>query len=239
MLRCRLSGIATILAVVCLAVARPAEAQIGGLIKKKVKEAVKGETPSSTSEKSAAPAGPRFNEYVLELTPANLDKLEAGLQAEKAYRDSVEAKYAKVKTQEEYTQCSTNVMMSPEAQQLTSNADASNLQSAQAAGQKLMALIKKKCGEDPGTLNKSADLRKAQEHGVEASGLTAEAYAIIEERIPPFCGGDGGTAQVQGAASGIYYVYTEAEMAALKPRCEKLMAVLSPKSPPAGRGMKR
>ena len=238
MLRCRLPGIATMLAVVCLSVPQPADAQIGGLIKKKVKEAVKGETSSSTGEKSAAPAGPQFSETVLELTPANLDKLETGLRAEKAYRDSVEAWYAKVKTPEEYAQCRTNAMMSPEAQQLASNADASNLQSAQDAGQKLMALIKKKCGEDPGTLNKNADLRKAQGHGVEASGLSAEAYAVIEERIPPFCGGDGGTAQVQGSGSGIYYVYSETEMAALKPRCEKLMALLSPKPAPAGRRMK-
>ena len=74
MLRCRLPGIATMLAVVCLSVPQPADAQIGGLIKKKVKEAVKGETSSSTGEKSAAPAGPQFSETVLELTPANLDR---------------------------------------------------------------------------------------------------------------------------------------------------------------------
>jgi hypothetical protein len=58
----------------------------------------------------------------LELKEDVLAKLEKTLQCEKDFRAAVDAKYAKMPTQEQYQQCSMDAMMSPEAQAIVSKA---------------------------------------------------------------------------------------------------------------------
>lgn len=238
MLHGRLPLIATAIAVVCLSIPRPVDAQLGGFIKKKVKDTVKGQVSGSTGDASAAggtraptsPSGPQFDERVLELNPGNLDKLQTALVAERAFRDSLNASYARMKTPEQYQQCKMNAMMGPEAQQVTKSIDYNDVQASQAAGQKLLAIVAKQCGADPSGQNKGAELNKAPANAAEAAGLSQEQYAVLKERVKPFCSEGGGTGKVAGSGARIFYVYTESEIAALQPRCEKLMALMPTKA---------
>ncbi len=231
-----------VIAVACLSLPRPAEAQLRGFIKKKIAEKAVGtvvgkdssETaaaaPAHGEARAAAPAGPRFDERVLEMTPANLDKLQAALVAEKAYRDSVEAAFAKMLTPEQYQPCKMKAITSPEAQKLTQHVDYGNTQATQETAQKLLALVAKQCGPEPSSKDKNGELYQAGAHAAEVAGLSPEQYAVLRERLTPFCSGDGG-ARIPGSGPGIYYVYSETEIAALQPRCAKLMALM-----PAGAG---
>jgi len=231
MMRCRIGRLAMLGAILCLFVPQPAHAQIGGFIKKKVKQAVKGQVTGGDTAAAtrAAPSGPTFDEWVLELTPANLDRFEQGLTAERAFRDSIDAVYAKLPSPEAYQTCQIRVATSPEALKLVQNIDPSNVQAAMQANQKRLDLAEKRCGPDPARRSKSDDLRGAEARGAAAAGLKPSQYGIIKERVKPFCGPGGGTAKVAGAMSGMYYVYSETEMSALQPRCQKLVALIDAK----------
>lgn len=242
MLRRRMPWVVALAAVVCLSVPSPASAQIGGFLKKKVKQAVKGQVAGGDSASAkAAPAdgsGPRFSEYVLELNADNLDKLEKALAAEKAYTDSVNAAYGKLSTPEQYQQCMIQTTMDPEAAKITANmTDAASMQKAQ---ERLMAFRERKCGKDPERAmeGKKEALRKASGRGAEAVGIKPSALSIMKERITPFCE-SGGQAKVKGDSEGMYYVYTPTEVASIQPRCAKLTALLAPPKaaakPAAGR----
>ena len=243
MVRRRIAWMLALGAVVCASSPRPASAQLGGLIKKKVKQAVEGQSGSASAAapaapSPAAPAGPRFNEYVLELTSSNLDKFQVGLAAEKAYRDSVYAVYARMKTPREYQQCTMTAMMSPDGQKLV-HGDMRTTEAMQEAGLKLKALMTQRCGPDPSSgSEKEAALYAAPAHSAAAAGLTEEQYGIIKERVKPFCGEGGGAARIAGSGGGIYYVYSETEIAALQPRCAKLVALMDTKPQAAGRRVK-
>ena len=243
MLARRLPWLALAVAVACLSMPGPAEAQLRGFIKRKIGEKAIGKVvgkdsaASASAPKESAAAGPHFDDVVLEMTSPTLDKFQTGLMAEKAYRDSVQATYARMMTRDQYEQCKAKAMTSPEVQNLVHNADYSSAQAAQETGQKMMAMLARHCGPDPSTMDRSRDLRKAGEHGAEVAGLTQEQYAVLLERVTPFCGEGGGTAKIQGSGSGIFYVYSEAEIAALQPRCQKLMALL-PSTTTGGRRTK-
>ena len=230
-MRRRMGRLAMLGAVLCLFVPQPAHAQIGGFIKKKVKQAVKGQPVGgdTAAATKAAPSGPTFDECVLELTPANLDRFEQGLTSEKAFRDSIEAVYARMPSPEAYQACQIKVATSPEALRLVQNIDPSNVQAAMEANQKRLDLADRRCGPDPSRHSKSDDLRGAAARGATAAGLKPSQYGIIKERVKPFCGPGGGAARVPGAMSGMYYVYSETEMSALPPRCPKLVAMIDAK----------
>jgi hypothetical protein len=64
---------------------------------------------------------------------------------------------------------------------------------------------------------------------LQAGGFTRTQYAILKERIAPFCaspttGSDGGV-RIPGSDNQ-FYVYSPEEVEALRPRCETLMAAL-------------
>ncbi len=227
MMSSRLSRLALLAGLVCLALPAHADAQIGGFLKKKIKQAVKGDSTEQTAQKGgpakAAPGGPAFDEYVLQLSSRNLDRLEQALAGEKAFRDSVLAVRAKLMTPQQYGQCRYKAMGSPEAQALTANPpkDAAGFQKYNSDFE---AFIQKRCGANPNTF-KEEDLSPGAEIGARASGLTRQQYAIMKERIAPFCKA-GGAARVPGAMPGMDYVYAPEEIAALQPRCTKLMGLL-------------
>lgn len=208
----------------------PAQAQIGGLVKKKLKDAVKaqaGQTEQPAASQGA-PQGPTFGDYVVEMTPANLDRLETALRAEKAYRDSIATFYARLPTADAYGQCNTQVMMSPEAQKISeSMPENADLATVQKMGQQLQDLVVKKCGPDPSTFHKSDDLRRAPETGAKAAGFTKDQYAIMQERIVPFCKAGDAPSRIPGSGTNIYYVYAPGEVQALGPRCSKLVPLIA------------
>lgn len=94
-----------------LAVTPPASAQLGGLIKKKVADAVKApEKKSETSAKSEGglPSG------TIEITPPVLEGFLRGLQTEIRLTKEFRAVLAKYPTEQEFSRCNANVLVSPE-----------------------------------------------------------------------------------------------------------------------------
>jgi hypothetical protein len=206
--------------------------QFGGLVKKAksvVSPPESGKSTEASTQSGNSPA-PSFNDRVLELNTDNLAKLEKALTCEKDFRAQVNAKFAKMQTPEQYQQCMIQVMMSPEAQAIAESKSADVTQQ----GMQLMALQEKKCGKDPQRINKGEELRPAKEQGAKCGGLTLTQYNIAVERIAPFCNA-GGQEKVKGSGSNIYYVYTPAEVSAVKPNCSKLMALINENNEPARR----
>ena len=208
--------------------------QLGGFIKKRVKDVVKPADKGSeaTTEQSNTNTTPRFNENVLELNAENLAKLEKALTCEKDFRASVEAKYAKLPNQDDYSQCMMEAMLSPEIQAITKG-PTDTAQQAQAMGNKLKEFTEKKCGQNPETFtrDKADELRTSKEQGAKCGGLTQTQYSIATERITPFCN-SGGQEKVK-AYGNIYYVYSPAEMSAIQPKCANLAGLISDLNKPA------
>ena len=111
------------------------EAQLGGLIKKKVKEAIKKpETPPPTAEPSApaspaAPSAPAstsastsnsnptgFGSAIIEITPPTFDQLMRGLQMEIDGQAALKKEIARYGTHDQYEACKVRVAQSPAGQ---------------------------------------------------------------------------------------------------------------------------
>jgi hypothetical protein len=177
-----------------LTMATVAEAQLGGLIKKKVSEAVKG--PEKTEAKPAD-AGRKsfFNDDVLEITQPVLDGFERGLRTEVALRDEFREFLAKLKTPAQYQACKNDVSASPEGQKIATrmlslpeSTPPEELQRViLKAGQELEALQTKKCGTDPAewTEEKRAEkLREFEVKAAEAAGPEAPPGKDLEPAGP-------------------------------------------------------
>ena len=214
-------------ALVAAAIPAPAHAQLGGLIKKKVKEKVvqkvgRGDsartTPPDTSTPNAAgkgartappSSGPRFNEHVLEITPELIDRLEKGLAAEEVVRQEIERKIGKVLDRDEYEKCQTAVLRGPEGQKVYErsrdlvNGDTTyaHLQKAsQELARRMEQVVEPKCGLAP---RKAEGIRTQHADSLEAaapaaSGLTRLQLTIMKERILPLCA----STQAVAAAAG-------------------------------------
>ena len=256
------------MAAVMLAVAinpAPARAQIGGLIKKKVKEKVvqtagRGDSartsPTDTSTRKAADkaartakpsSGPRFNEYILEITPELLDQLEKGLAAEEVVRQRIERKIGKVLDRDEYKKCEMAVLRGPDGQKVyrqsmdLANGDTTYehiRKASEELARRMEQVVEPKCGLEP---RKAEEIRSQHADTLEAaapaaSGLSRVQLTFAKERILPLCaaiqavtvaGGEARVpAEVQPGANPIYYVYTPNEVKAVEPRCAKLANAL-------------
>jgi hypothetical protein len=255
--------IATML--VAAAIPAPANAQIGGLLKKKVKEKIvqkaggADSTAIAAGDTSAAGAagkraraatpssGPRFNEYVLEITPTVLDQLEKGIAAEEVVRQKIERKIGKVLTRDEYEKCEAAVLSGPEGQKVyeqarnlaTGDTTYERIQKAsEELARRMEQVVEPKCGLEP---RKAEEIRTQHADSMEAaapaaSGLTRLQLTIVKERILPLCAATQAVAAAasevrvpagaQHSANPIYYVYTPNEVNALQPRCAKLASAL-------------
>lgn len=70
------------------------------------------------------------------------------------------------------------------------------------------------------------DLQSGPEKvGQKAAGLTERQYAILRERVVPFCtaAGAGGSGELRIDGG---FIYSTAEVEALRPRCAKLLPAL-------------
>lgn len=251
---------------VAAAVPAPAHAQLGGLIRKKVKEKVAQKIGGTDSAKTARPdtsapdaagkaartappaSGPRFTEYVLEITPALLDQLEKGLAAEEVVRQSIERKIGKVLSRDEYKKCEAAVLRGPEGQKVyqqsrdLANGDTTyeHIQKAsRELARRMEQVVEPKCGLEP---RKAEEIREQHADSLEAaapaaSGLTRVQLTLLKERILPLCAATQAVAAAadevrvpagtQDSAKAIYYVYTPNEVKALQPRCAKLASALN------------
>lgn len=222
-----------------------ASAQIGGLVKKKVKDTVV-QTVAGPDAAAASPAAPRpvFNAHVLEITPGVLDRLEKALAAESVTREENDRRVGKVLDAEEYERCRQRVAMSPKTQEIMEEHlqvlgdETSTQQQRERAMQematRLEALTEPECGLEP---NKAEKLRSELAPRVtaaaeEASGLGDLQLSILKERILPFCvapeaAAAAGELRLPGETNTAFYVYSPTEVEALQPRCGGLLEALT------------
>jgi hypothetical protein len=188
-----------VLAGCALAASPPsAEAQLGGLIKKKVTEAIKkkpadsaqapGKQPSASQNNPAA----SFGSAVLEITPATFDAVIRGLNAELKLQDEFRQVLAKFPTDEEYAACKKRVPETPEGKKLMAEY-ANAMQDPKpaemqrrmlAVGEKLQALEKTQCPNDPDTWNSSKRMEKLEqirEQAAEAAGIGASTSSVAND----------------------------------------------------------
>ena len=251
---------------VAAAVPAPVHAQLGGLIKKKVKQTIVqkvggndstattgADTPAPGAAKKAARAappgpGPQFSEYLLELTPELLDRLEKGLAAEEVVRQNIERKIGKVLTHDEYEKCQAAVLRGPDGQKVYEqsrdlvNGDTTYARIRKASedlAKRIEQVVEPKCGLEP---RKAEQIRTQHADTLEAaapgaSGLTRMQLTIVKERILPLCAATQAAAAVAGevrvpamasaSSNPIYFVYTPNEVSAVQPRCANLARALS------------
>jgi len=261
----RLMPCAVVAAMLAAAIPAPAHAQLGGLIKKKVKDKVaqtigRGDSARTAPPDTSAPdaagkaartapprPGPRFSEYMLEITPELLDRLEKGLAAEEVVRQEIERKIGKVLSHDEYKKCQAAVLRGPEGQKVyqqsrdLANGDTTyeHIQKAsRELARRMEQVVEPKCGLEP---RKAEEIREQHADSVEAaapaaSGLTRLQLTIVKERILPLCAATQAVAAAAGemrvpagtqnGANAIYYVYTPNEVNAVQPRCAKLASAL-------------
>ena len=202
-----------------------ADAQLGGFIKKKVKEAIK--PPEKPSEPAPGPAGQSSNASaeeggssglptimgdVLAISSETIGRVMRGLDSEAAMLADFHKVLAKYPTREQYDQCKTKAMMTPEGQKIgmamlniPSNATAEQTQAIIVKmNVDAEAIQKKACPLDPNDWNdlkrservkeiheKAASLArpKSADTAVVASGggLSEREYAVLIERMIFYC----------------------------------------------------
>jgi hypothetical protein len=192
---------------------------------------------TDTASKTSAPRahGPSFDEATLEITPALLDRFEKGATAEAAERKDVERQIAKFLPRDAFEKCQQSLMRTPEAQaayrEYTGMLKGTDQEAMRKAsewyGKRLAEITRPKCGPSPSDaeIMKGDLLGGPEKVGQKAASLTERQYAILKERILPFC-----TAAVASGPGELRidggFVYTAAEMEALRPRCATLSPAL-------------
>jgi len=210
------------------------------------------QTPApAAAKKKPAPAwsspdegGSRYGGEVLEISPEVLDRFAAGLAAEEAARKAIAAKSAAIRSQADYDQCKSNVMMTPEGMKLLEdyntavnahpNDFAAMQKAATAMKLKMDAMADKACGPDPSSASVSLpnQLRDAETAAAKGQGFTPRQFAILKERVLPLCLSDPAPKSAKGlklpGQGNASFVYTAAEVEALRPRCEAFLKALKP-----------
>lgn len=226
-----------------------AQAQFGGLknrLKKKV-EGMAGSKDSASAAKAPAPAGapaagaprrtagPAYNDRIIEMTPEVLDRFAAALAAERSDRAAAAQALSPAMAQK-YQRCTVQVAQSPEGKALYDKITAAMGRSDMDEYQKLAAenaaLTLRKCGPNPQSGAYRDSLSKRPVLTAAGTGkFTPEQYALLKERVVPFCKGGAeeadGTTRVKGFGREIYYTYGSGEAAALRPRCGDLSKAIA------------
>lgn len=165
------ASVVVLLVLAALTLPQPAGAQLGGLIKKKVSDAVKQapkkkETPQPATQPETTPQAmapsrpggfPRISGDALIITPAMLERLTRGMDAELAMQKDFEKELARYPTLSQYEDCKAKVAMSPEGQKVMNamstvpeNATPEQFQAIMVKmGADMEALTKKGCPLDP------------------------------------------------------------------------------------------
>ncbi|MGD1147969.1 MAG: hypothetical protein ABR961_08475 [Thermoanaerobaculaceae bacterium] len=227
-------------AIAAAAVAGPLVAQTPGHSKP---------TPGPATTPSVAGVRLEFGGSLLEITKETLDRFAKGLADEEEARKVVATatpKPAPRMTKTEYDACQQSLMTTPEYMQLAQeyagsvSAHPKDATAARDAAQELMsklgAMIEKTCGPDPSRSNEKLDtanrLREAETKAAESNGFTLRQYAVLKERVTPLCLSDPvppdpAGLKLKGQGNALL-VYTAAEVAALRPRCEAFVKLLYP-----------
>ncbi len=240
----------------------PASAQIGGLLKKKLKEKIvhtvvardttaeappadapDGAEAQAPSVKKRAPgtAGPTFDEYNPEITPELLDRLEKLLAAQEAARTDVARRTARFLPEKAHHDCVSKLVVpgSPDyaaiAAELRAAAQKSSpeerQQALEAQGKHMQQLQEKRCGPNPIRQRdiRAAILDTAYKAALAGNGFTAQQYAVVLERLVPFCDAASGSASQLPAG-----VYSPLEVKTMQARCVRLAPALKRAASPWG-----
>lgn len=221
----------------------PAEAQLGGLMRKakeKAQDAMKGPAPRKPA--------PAFDNHVLEITDERIDQLIKGLVAEKSTSETKSAqgrRQWKEREDQAYAQRKQNYdvkMASFNKEQDAWNAKVTPINKCRDAVDRKYASnprdAKKKseydkCGEPPigparpdvpEPLPAATEPGDPVEAGVRASGLTSDQYSVMKERVAYLVSID---ADFRNAKQSSGYGFTDGEAAAALKRLEELKALKS------------
>lgn len=197
---------------------------IGDRLKKKAKEAVLGKDEKKDESSSATSSSSGRTSSRIEITSNVLDRFLKGLAAEQSKREALVKRASCVK-QAQSTPEYMNVMASeaPAIEKITDSnmSDEKKMAEMQRIGavleKKEAAFMEQKCGAEVERMNQS----EYEAIGAEAGGFTAGQYAILKERIHPFC-----ESAAKGGSGGVNLVFTEAEVAAITPRCSALLPAI-------------
>ena len=249
-MRARFAGLATVVLGLWL-VPVPAQAQFGDMLKKAAKEKVKEKVAGGGEAKPATPAaaekGSRsrsevkspYNSWVLEMTPEVLDRFAVAIVEENRVRDSLVAlAKRKPEFERQHGECVQRISQDARMQGYMSRLGDDKL--TQAQKQKAMTdmndYMVSTCGEQH--RNAATDAEDALRRGAfteaaaKAGSFASKGqYGVVRERILPFCrsgveAGEG-SAQVPGDGTNIFYVYSAAEISALRPRCGEFVKLLA------------
>jgi hypothetical protein len=160
-------------------------AQLGGLLRRKIGEVVKGDEPTkeaaekTATEPAATPASRDPN--VVEVNDAVLTALENSLQTEIRLREEFRKELAALKTPEQYNACTAEVYLSPEGQKISmrvvevvENATQAQMQAVAAQVSKdIEALTLKTCGPDVRQFNDSWRAKRLSEIQSQAAGAAS------------------------------------------------------------------
>jgi hypothetical protein len=237
------SGTALVIATLLAALpANPAQSQIGGLIKKKAAEAVKGKAADKTDDASTAATdscGP--------LTPQKVQDLLRGLQAEATARNEFDSMVAKAEASKAESDAKSKACRDAEnggptmQKMLTEGFTGSNAPSTGAAVQEQMAKNKakweeyldKKCGKTTAapTYDQRDAYKKAHADGAKAAGMSEYCYDVAADRVIAFCR-LGAKEQKAAVENGLRvektreWLFTADEAKAIQPHCNELMTAL-------------
>ena len=227
MTRSQVSAVA-LAAIAALAPIQPAGAQLGGLIKKKVSEAIKPTEKAAEPARSTNQPGSLFNADVMQITPGSLESLTSAMESERSMQNEFRKELAKYPTKEEYGACQQKAVMTPEGQKIAGamgnvpeGTSAEEFQRIMTKMQTDMeALIRKTCPLNPDDWSDHkkrervvAIHRKASApfdtigvRGVSGDGvseLSARRNDILTERIVAYCEAKKAGADVPGGADGL------------------------------------
>jgi hypothetical protein len=211
-----------------------AHAQLGGLIKKKVGDAVK--SPDKSKEKAKAPdgeQGPKFNERVVELTEPVVKGLRKGLDLEIAQLTEFRQFLGTIKTEEQYDACTVDVARTPDAQkimlQMTDLPDNTTSEQLQRIREKMNvdmnALLKKRCGVNL-TEEWSDDKRQDKISEIHRSAATAAGLLLVAKSPGQLEESAADAAPAAGLAEG------PAATEPFDPSAADIAGILSSRTPP-------
>lgn len=210
---------------------------------------IAGATVVAAAEPAGA-RGPAFGGSLVEMTPDALARFGKALAAEEGARrqvaDSAAAAEASQKQRrQQFDECQMRLITSPEYQKVMQEMSqvmqdakptASWQQALQVVTAKQETLQTKVCGPEPGrdasASGVAASLREIEGKVAKENGFTPRQYAILKERVSPLCLSDTtppwpAVVRVPSADNN-FYVYTAAEVTALRPHCPVFLKLLYP-----------
>jgi hypothetical protein len=169
------------------------------------------------------------------MTPDVLDRFTQALNAESAHEKQAKIAESKLLPADKRSACTLHLYQtSAERQRMQKEYEAAmqkqDMAGMQKAGNEISAFENEHC---PARSASAVQALHVLPPAVLASAnLTGEQYAVLKERVAPFCHSaptaTAEGARIQGRGNNIFYAYSATEVSALQPRCKTLMPVLQP-----------